>query len=260
MCNALLYILNIGYSPTTLFFNDICHTHTFDLILCLSCCFSPQAEAKLREAGTWRYLLRSKPEQSSVGNTASTVISYRHGADGKKMTHSQLSRSQEGVYMLNNNPITGVTEHGAKISYPTAISTVLGLLVKQVGKQLFPVRSAASFESDTMDFGKGYVNTSFEMMAAFLSELPAIERTQAETVLAGHAIDGGFILRKKDAVRVVVSSCGWCLCCECARACLQQCLQACRRLQSTIVFMHYLPICDSGFFLSHVSFLLFTFC
>ena len=95
-----------------------------------------------------------------------------------------------------------------------------------------------------MDFGKGYVNTSFEMMAAFLSELPAMERTQAETVLAGHAIDGGFLLRKKDTVRVVVSLCGWCLCCECA------CLQS-----FTVVIMDCLSLS-----LPRLSFFLYNFC
>ena len=54
----------------------------------------------------------------------------------------------------------------------------------------------------------GYVNTSFEVMKAMLSTLPAMSRPDAESALAAANVDGGFLLRQKhDSSTKVVVSC-----------------------------------------------------
>lgn len=66
------------------------------------------------------------------------------------------------------------------------------------------------------EHNSGYVNTSYEVMAAAVSVLPAMTRSDAESKLATANVDGGFLLRQKKGppssassnsnLKVVVSS------------------------------------------------------
>lgn len=70
------------------------------------------------------------------------------------------------------------------------------------------VTVAAAAPPNVQRFASGYVNTSYEVMAAMQSELPTMDRFEAERKLAAENVAGAFILRRKmDEADVVSISC-----------------------------------------------------
>ena len=86
------------------------------------------------------------------------------------------------------------------LSKHAAITAAVCNLSKRVGNPMFPVRDPTvgiNAETAFVNMEQGYVNTSWEVMAAALSELPVMDRLEAESKLAARGIDGGFLLRQK---------------------------------------------------------------
>lgn len=158
------------------------------------------AEERLRAAGaSFRYLFRAK-------NNSSVVMSVRYTEDGKhRVQHSMLSEvvleGSERQYMLDSKPFD---ESGACLSLSDALRTLVELTSKRVGKVIYPVRDPIQLGSSN-GAGGAYQNTSWETMSAFVSELPQMDRADAENMLEGKSIDGGFMLRLKAAQNVVVT-------------------------------------------------------
>jgi hypothetical protein len=158
------------------------------------------AEKRLRSAGKFRYLLREKSDGSGV------VLSY-FGAS--KIAHSRIIEAG-GTYTMD-----GKSLGTAGMSQSEAIAAGVESVSRRVGKPIFPVRDPSvgiNLETAFVDMENGYVNTSWEVMAAALSELPVMERTEAEAQLATRGIDGGFLLRQKgdegDKAAISCLSCG----------------------------------------------------
>jgi hypothetical protein len=149
-------------------------------------------------------------------DTEGVVISYLAGAEFK---HSRVTRTTEGAYMLDNKPLTAATSP----TLPEAVTAAVGVISARVGKPIFPVRNPAAMQSGgpAGNPSNGYVNTSYEVMAAALSELPVMDRFQAERKVGEAGTDGGFLLRQQTGGptddKVVIS----CLTKGAVRVCLQ---------------------------------------
>lgn len=168
-----------------------------------------EAEETLRATGAnFRYLFRAK-------NSTSIVLSVRYTAGGKhKVQHSMLSQAMSAqagsnsttvTYLLDGKAFNNI-EAGA--SFADALKALVSVMVGRIGKQLYPVRDPT--QADAANGGGSnavgsYQNTSWESMMAFVSELPQMDRTDAEALLADKGIDGGFVLRVKTAQNIVVS-------------------------------------------------------
>jgi hypothetical protein len=97
--------------------------------------------------------------------------------------------------MLDNKPLTAATSS----TLPDAVTTAVGVISARVGKSMFPVRKPAAMQSGVPAGNPsiGYVNTSYEVMAAALSELPVMDRFEAERKVGEVGADGGFLLRQQ---------------------------------------------------------------
>jgi hypothetical protein len=147
------------------------------------------AEERLVAVGRWRYLLRASGDATVFSYTASTL---------KPVGHLKIS-NEGGTFLVNGQPSPSVV---SGMSLDDVVQVVREEACVQVGKQLFPVRDPSKptglENSDDIvlsDEGE-YVNTSWNVMAAFLSELPATDRPTAEGQLSDRGIDGGFLLRQ----------------------------------------------------------------
>lgn len=161
------------------------------------------AEQRLRAAGTFRYLLREKS-----GGGDGTVVSYI--ASGTTCKHSRITRSTDGsAYHLDNKPLTAASPQATmQDAVAAAVAVIASRLGAAVSLDLVCAPPLDGTPGRTMSNNTGYVNTRYEVMAAILSELPIIDRFQAEQKLGAAGIDGGFLLRqKKSGEEKVVISC-----------------------------------------------------
>ena len=165
-----------------------------------------EAEETLRATGAnFRYLFRAK-------NSSSVVMSVRYTAEGKhKVQHSMMSQAVSAgsttatTYLLDGKAFNAA---GSNAPFEDALKELVSATAKRIGKQLYPVRDPN--QADTANAAGSnavgaYQNTSWEVMASFLSELPLMDRPDAEQMLEGKGVDGGFMLRRKAAQNVVIT-------------------------------------------------------
>jgi len=155
------------------------------------------AERRLKTAGRCRYLLRNKTGSGNGG----LVVSYV-GTNGK-CTHSPITEVG-GTFFRDDKPLATAT---TPPTLSAAIDAALVVVRTRVGKPIFPVRDpAASVQS--FNIASGYVNTTYEVMAAAASELPVMDRFEAEQKLIAAKVEDGFILRHNaDEDDIVSISC-----------------------------------------------------
>lgn len=167
------------------------------------------AERRLKTAGRCRYLLRNK---TGCGN-GGVVVSYV-GTNGK-CAHSQIT-AVDGMFFQDKIPLLtsgggcggGELGGAAPSTLSAAIDAALVVIQTRVKKPMYPVRDPTAKHNNggrldpATTHASGYVNTTYEVMAAAASELPVMDRFEAEQKLAT-CVDGGFILRRKadEAVR-----------------------------------------------------------
>lgn len=152
--------------------------------------------------------------------------------DGKTPAASGAVATSGAVYLVPSK--LAATRSGASgdgdPSDPRIVSTATA--VKLIPNMLYAGGSAAHGDGDGVHYAtaepaatdshayaqidpsgvppstSGYVNISIEVMAAALSELPTLTRSEAEKKLAEENVDGGFMLRQRsDSTTKVVVSC-----------------------------------------------------
>ena len=151
------------------------------------------ADKRLAAAGHFRYLLRDMKD-SGLG----VIVSYY--PTGKDIRHSRLTKSaKNGTFRIDGKPMDDV------LNMHDAILKTIDRASKKSNKLFFPVRSpemhvGAGTGAPIQPYGgldSGYVNTSFEVMSAALSQLPVMDRLPAEAKLKSAGVVGGFFLRQK---------------------------------------------------------------
>ena len=166
-----------------------------------------RAEKRLRASGNYRYLTRDSNRKPRGGQERVIVVSFIGARD---CGHSQVTADGNGAFYKDGEllvptkaaaaaEVPGSAVASGRMALADAIDLVVSQLAKRLGKPLYairdPVKAEAEMVSGGSRVGTGYVNTTWEVMAAGLAELPSMPRVEAERKLANAGRDGVFLLR-----------------------------------------------------------------
>ena len=166
-----------------------------------------RAEKRLRASGNYRYLTRDSNRKPRGGQERVIVVSFIGARD---CGHSQVTADGNGAFYKDGEllvptkaaaaaEVPGSAVASGRMALADAIDLVVSQLAKRLGKPLYAIRDPVKAEAEMVGggsrVGTGYVNTTWEVMAAGLAELPSMPRVEAERKLANAGRDGVFLLR-----------------------------------------------------------------